>query len=103
MRIRTIKPEFWSHPVMSRQSDCVRLLAIGLLNLADDEGYFYADPSIVRSALRPFDDDSTIVRAALKTLVQIEYIETFLHPSHGELRSTINRRWKGREGKGRES
>ena len=43
MRIRTLKPEFWSHPVISRQSDAAKLLAIGLLNYADDEGYFYAD------------------------------------------------------------
>jgi hypothetical protein len=85
MRIRTIKPEFWAHPVMSRQSDCTRLLAIGLLNHADDHGYFYADPALVRSALRSFDEDSTKIRASLGELCAIGYIEMREHPSHGPI------------------
>lgn len=75
MRIRTIKPTFWDHPVISRQSDCTRLLAIGLLNLADDEGYFLADPILVRNAIRPFDEDSANVRRGLYELSKIGYIE----------------------------
>lgn len=44
-RIRSVKPEFWGHPVMSKQIHAVRLLAIALLNFADDEGFFFADSS----------------------------------------------------------
>lgn len=50
MRIRAIKPDFWTHPMWSRQDDSLRLLAICLLNVADDEGYFYADPQLLLQA-----------------------------------------------------
>lgn len=90
MRIRTIKPEFWSHPVMVRQDDSTKLLALGLLNYADDEGYFFAEPSMVRAALRPLDEDSTIVRGSLDTLVAMGYAETFLHHTHGLLGRVVN-------------
>jgi len=43
-----VKPEFWTHPVLGRQAPEVQLLALGLLNLADDEGYFLADSGLVR-------------------------------------------------------
>lgn len=85
MRIRTLKPEFWSHPVMVRQSDATKLLAVGLLNYADDQGYFYAEPAMVRAALRPLDEDSTIVRRSLDDLSRIGYLEIGEHPTHGVL------------------
>lgn len=90
MRIRTVKPEFWSHPVMARQDDATVRLAIGLLNLADDQGVFLADAALVRSALRPFDDDSTIVRRALAQLVKVGWIEVREHPSQGEIGRVVN-------------
>jgi hypothetical protein len=85
MRIRTIKPEFWTHPVMSRQSDAAKLLAIGLLNYADDEGFFYADARMVRAALRPLDEDSTNTRRALEQLFGIGFLSVREHPSHGPI------------------
>ena len=90
MRIRTIKPEFWTHPVMTRQSDAAKLLAIGLLNYADDEGFFYADPRMVRAALRPLDEDSTSVRAALADLSKIGYLEVREHVSHGPIGRVVS-------------
>lgn len=83
MRIRTIKPDFWQHPVMQRQSDATKLLAIGLLNMADDEGYFFADPKAVRNAIRPNDDDSRITTVSLQDLSKIGFIEMKEHPTHG--------------------
>ena len=68
---------------MARQDDATKLLALGLLNYADDEGYFYACPSLVRSALRPFDDDSTIVRRSIEKLSKIGFIEVREHSTHG--------------------
>jgi hypothetical protein len=90
MRIRTIKPEFWSHPVMAQQDDTTKLLALGLLNFADDEGFFYADPKLIRSALRPFDDDSSNVRRSLEKLEKIGYIETRIHPTHGAVGTVLS-------------
>ena len=44
---RTIKPEFWSHLVMARLDAPTQLVALALLNYADDGGYFYAKPVLV--------------------------------------------------------
>ncbi|WP_052362048.1 hypothetical protein [Geminisphaera colitermitum] len=68
---------------MVRQSDASKLLAIGLLNYADDEGYFYADARLIRAALRPLDEDSSNVRRALDDLSKIGFVELREHSSHG--------------------
>lgn len=96
MRIRTIKPEFWSHPVMGKQDDSVKLLAIGLLNLADDEGYFFADPTLIKSTLFPYknesltnhgsiSDGSVTCHNMVKILQKIGYLEICQHPTHGTI------------------
>jgi DNA replication protein DnaT len=74
MRIRTVKPEFWVHPVMSRLAYDTRILALGLLNLADDEGYFDADPDYIRGAVL-FREDSSNVRRMLDELSRSEWID----------------------------
>jgi hypothetical protein len=68
MRIRSIKPEFWTNEKMARRSEFARLLAIALLNLADDEGYFWANPILIRGAVFPFLEDSERIRGALVEL-----------------------------------
>lgn len=73
MRIRTIKPEFWSHPIMSRLPYDTRILALGLLNLADDEGYFDADPDFIRGSVL-FREDSSNVRRMLDELSRSGWI-----------------------------
>ena len=73
MRIRTIKPEFWQHPIMSRLPYDSRILALGLLNLADDEGYFDADPDYIRGAVL-FREDSSNVRRMLDELSRSGWI-----------------------------
>ncbi len=70
---------------MARQADGVRLLAIGLLNFADDEGYFYADAAFVRNALRPLDDDSASTRRMLEVLSRIGWVEIREHPTQGKI------------------
>ena len=89
-RIRTVKPEFWSHPVMGRQDDATKCLALALLNLADDEGYFFADPAGVRSFCRPFDDDSTIARRCLARLSEVGWIRVGESASHGLIGWIVN-------------
>lgn len=90
MRIRAVKPEFWPHPVMARQSDEVRLAALGLLNISDDEGYFLADPALIRSELWPFDESSTKARRALAQLCVVGWIEVKTHPTHGDVGWVVN-------------
>jgi hypothetical protein len=77
MRIRSIKPEFWTHPVMARLEPEVQLLALALLSLADDEGYFRAEPELVRAACQPFTEDSGRITVALLTLSKVGWIEVF--------------------------
>jgi hypothetical protein len=89
-RIRSTKPEYWSHPVMSLQDDAVQKLGVALLNFADDEGYFLASPAQVRSNCFPVDEDSTKARRCLAQLAKIGYIETREHPSHGAIGLVVN-------------
>ena len=75
---------------MARQSDETKLLAIGLLNYADDEGYFFAEPAMVRASLRPLDEDSTIVRRSFERLSEMGYLETIQHHTHGLLGRVVS-------------
>lgn len=75
MRIRTIKPEFWGHEILAKQSEFTRLLAIALLNYADDDGYFLAAPQSIRGAVFPFLDDSRKIQGALNELSRIGYVK----------------------------
>ena len=61
------------------------MLAIGLLNYADDDGYFFADPKMVRNAIRPLDDDSGITTVGLRELSGIGYISIQNHTTHGPI------------------
>ena len=56
-RIRTIKPSFWaSLGMLSRDA---RLLAVGLVSLADDAGRFVATPSAILAYVYPLDENVT--------------------------------------------
>jgi hypothetical protein len=74
-RIRTIKPEFWQNEDLASVSEHARLLAIALLNHADDKGCFLANPALVRAACFPFVEDSKNVLRSLQELSNIGYIE----------------------------
>lgn len=58
-------------------------MAISLLNLADDEGYFYSDPSAIRAFSRPFDDDSKMTLGCLQRLIEIGYLQIRQHDVRG--------------------
>jgi len=74
-RIRTIKPEFWQNEQLAQASEHARLLAIALLNHADDRGLFLANHQLVRAACFPFEEDSKNVLGSLQELSRIGYIE----------------------------
>ena len=82
-RIRSLKPEFWKHPVICRLPDDFQLLAISLLSMADDEGYFHADPSIVRGEVMPFRESLARIREGLGKLAEVGWIELANHPEQG--------------------
>jgi len=90
MRIRTIKPSFWTNEKMSRLPDFARLLAIGLLNYADDHGYFWANPLLVRGALFPFEEDSSKVLKGLSELASEGFIVLGLTPDGRACGKVVN-------------
>lgn len=83
MRIRTLKPDFWTNEKMAGISPLARLLAIALLNWADDEGYFLAAPAQIRGAVFPFHDDSRSIHGALTELEKLNYIQIRINPEDG--------------------
>lgn len=58
-RIRTVKPEFWGSASVARMSRDARLLFLGLISLADDEGRLLGAPKAVAGEVFPNDDDVT--------------------------------------------
>jgi len=76
-RIRTIKPEFWKHEDLSELPPETHMLAASLLNYADDEGYFNANPKLVQAECSPLREDSTNVRRSIELLSSIGYIRLF--------------------------
>lgn len=59
MRIRTIKPEFWTSLTLSRLSRDARMTFVGLWNYVDDEGRGSADLRLIKAAIWPLDADIT--------------------------------------------
>ncbi len=89
-RIRTIKPEFWTHPVMARLPDDVQLLALALLSCADDHGYFRADPAIIRGSVMPFRESLASLRESLARLSEAGWISLWEHPEQGLMGHIVN-------------
>lgn len=76
-RIRTIKPTFWTDEDMAEISESACLLAIGLLNYADDEGYFNANPKLIKAAIFPIRETSSSIPVLLQELSNCGYISLF--------------------------
>ena len=74
-RIRTIKPEFWKHEDLSALPEITHMLAAALLGYADDEGYFNANPALVKSECLPLRESSVSTQDSLRQLVEIGYIQ----------------------------
>ena len=83
-RIRTIKPEFWRDENLAGVTSEACLLAIGLLNHCDDEGFFNANPKLVESDIFPLRNLSCSTTELLRELCSIGYI-TVLNGSDGKV------------------
>jgi len=55
-RIRTIKPSFWGSRPVARLSRDARLLTVGLISFADDDGRFLASLATINGFVYPNDD-----------------------------------------------
>lgn len=78
-RIRTIKPEFWGSSKTAKVSRDARLLFLGLLNQADDEGRALASPRSIGGSLFPHDEDFSDedVRSCLAELEAARFVQTY--------------------------
>jgi hypothetical protein len=56
-RIRTIKPDIWGSEQLGSVSRAARLLFIGLITQADDEGRLKGSPRRLKATIFPYDDD----------------------------------------------
>ena len=55
-RIRTVKPSFWSDEAVANLSRDARLLLLGLISFADDDGRFLASVTAINGYVYPHDD-----------------------------------------------
>lgn len=55
-RIRTIKPTFWSDLAVAHLRRDARLMLVGLISFADDEGRFLASTSAIAGYVFPHDE-----------------------------------------------
>lgn len=76
-RIRTIKPEFWLNEELSLITESACLLAIGLMNYSDDEGFFNANPLLIKAAVFPIRETSSSIPVLLQELSNCGYVELF--------------------------
>lgn len=60
MRIRAIKPEFWSSPGIQTLDPYARLLYVAMWNWADDNGCGVANPRELLGFAFPLDEDITV-------------------------------------------
>lgn len=58
MRIRSVKPEIWADEKIGQASRDARLLFVGLITMADDDGRFRTLPSVVCGHVYPYDQDA---------------------------------------------
>lgn len=71
MRIRQVKPAFWTDGKISRLSPATRLFYVGTWMLADDSGWFDADPTEIGAELFPFEAPKARERRILAMLEEL--------------------------------
>lgn len=87
-RNRMIKPDFWSDEKTGNLSDRAKLLYIGMLNFADDEGLIRYNPTYLRSCIFPYHDILIKdIKTTLKELEQFLYVYTVNNQTYARLKN----------------
>lgn len=77
-RIRTVKPSFWGDADVCRVSRDARLLMLGLISFADDEGRFLASIASIAGYVYPNDDiPASKVRRWLDELARMKLVHLY--------------------------
>lgn len=74
-RIRTIKPDFWKNEMLSSISIDSHFIAGALINYSDDDGYFNANPSLIKAECSPLRELSLSIHGILSELSMIGYVQ----------------------------
>jgi hypothetical protein len=71
-RRRMIDPDFWTDPEVNQCSYPGKILILGCMSNADDEGRIQAHPSLLKSRIFIYDDDQTpgTIQALLKEILE---------------------------------
>lgn len=79
-RIRTTKPSFWGSGTVAKLSRDARLLALGLISMADDDGRFLGSTAAINGFVFPNDDlPPKAVRRWLDELAKVGLIREYVH------------------------
>lgn len=73
MRIRQVRPSFWSDEAIGRLPDAVKLFYIGLWNVADDAGWLTWRPPQIAAELYPY---KSVARREREVSAWIEALST---------------------------
>lgn len=91
-RIRTLKPECWQDAGMGRLSRDARLLFVGLITQADDDGRLVAEPALLRAQIFPYDHDLDLDTIAT-WLLELERERLLVLYMHGRERFAALPSW----------
>lgn len=79
-RIRTIKPECWQDEAVGGLTHTERLLWLGLITMADDEGRLRAPITAINGHVFPWDDLPNVkVKRALDAIEKVGLIVQYEH------------------------
>ena len=78
-RKRMLSPEIWESESFSSLSDFQKIVFIGLISLADDEGRGKANPSFIKSTLFPYDENRRVaeVKSALGQIARCTSVQFY--------------------------
>lgn len=78
-RKRMIDPTFWTDEKLGTLTALTRLLFMGLISNADDEGRLPGHPALVKSQIFPYDVDITVQNVSdwLKNLAELDMIQVY--------------------------
>lgn len=77
-RIRTTKPSFWGSRTVAKLSRDARLLTLGLISFADDDGRFLGSTAAVNGFVFPNDDlPHKQVRRWLDEIAAVELVHEY--------------------------
>ena len=96
MRIRTVKPEFWTDEKLVELPDSTRLFFVGLWMLSDDAGFFRSSVREIAnelSSVRPVRRRERDVAGWMAKLVELGVVRLLDCGKHGLVPNLVDHQW----------